>query len=632
MSTSANLQAGTFITSINGKRCTAVPRSNTASSSSSSGENSQQDTTTTTAAADAQQGTAHIHNIYHIHINVHVHLYILFILLDNYHHYRRTGTCYIAATSATAAQTATDQASQSAVALSDVTLSPSAGDASPLFTTIGTAAPTTGNGAAVAATDSATTGTVNTAPSSSSKSSTESTIAVAGGVIGGVAAISLIAFLIWFWRRRVLKKRRSTLLTPLSVDPAYRNEKGEGYVINRGSIGPTPRTEKIKAAVGANLRKLRGRMSQLVTRSGASTPTVNMNRGNSQFMEVSTHSRQNSTLLPSSGAEPTIKDRLLGWWTRKADNMNLGWRKDDDRTAQFARGLNEKRNQAPLSNKPDFLTLLNMDDRDLDREAQRRRGSRRGSRTNGSRSSVDHFLGGLSLNFGDDPFSDANATPHQSAKPAPLVVSQSDNPFNDSNAIPGQPAVPKPTTYVADIRRSRGRSVGAGGGGGSRPPSSNPGFGGAKQSIYAGRESLNSVDSFATRRNKFRSDPFDLEPLPRPSAPRVPSSNVSTAGGSVAGLSEIESVLGGRGVSGAVAGMVRKPVPAHARRESFSSKYSSGVSMGDWSDPGPDVGPATRWDDSVVSTPVENRRDDDELQGRPRRQSGGSQTSVGKAL
>ncbi|EOO02545.1 hypothetical protein UCRPA7_1924 [Phaeoacremonium minimum UCRPA7] len=371
-----------------------------------------------------------------------------------------------------------------------------------------------------------------------------------------------------------------------------------------------------------------------------------MNRGNSQFMEpVSTHSRHNSSALPGAPDNLTAKDRFMDWWSHLTADIGFKWKMRNPQSINSSndpfssRGMSEKK--APLANKPDFLTLLNMDDGELDREAQRRRASR----MKGSGSSAEHFLGGLSLNFGDDPFSDSNAIAHQSAKPAPLTVSQANNPFSDANAIPG-PVVPKPSTYVADIRRSRGQSVSGPPPnstdprrsrgksiGGNRPPSNTAGMG-----MY-GRESTASVDSFATRRNKFRSDPFDLERPELLSRPNVPSSNVSTAGSSAPRFSDFEGsnsrFSNGVGMNPAA---VRKPVPTHSRRESYSSKYSSGISMGDWSDPGPDVGPAAnRWDSSTRSSPTEGWRNEEEQEqstrtGNGRRQSQGSQRSVGKAL
>ncbi|KAI3396019.1 hypothetical protein diail_515, partial [Diaporthe ilicicola] len=454
-----------------------------------------------------------------------------------------------------------------------------------------------------------------------------STIAVAGGVVGGVAVISLVAFLIWFWRRRMLRKRRSTLLTPLSADPGFGRDRQGGYMIERDSIGPTPRSIKVKVALRAQYSRVRGR----IARSGSvrsisssnSGRSVDLNRGNSQFMDsppVVDRNRKNSSALPpGDSANPSFKDRITAVLAKlKGPQMrDPGWNenKNDIFSARGLGGsMKEKDNPRtrPVTNKPDFLTLLNMDDSELDREAQRRRVSRtRG----GSDSSV---FGGLNLNFGQDPFSDANALTSNNAKPAPFQVSGANNPFSDAYAIPGPTHVPQPASYVHDIRRSRGQSIGTivdlnqvmdlrVVNGASRPPSGATARPGGYESTMYMRESTASFESFNTRRNKFRSDPFDLEPLSQsPSSfdrSAVASSTFSAVGSSGAGRYPStsgsipighQSGIGARAAPGG--DVIRKPVPAaHARENSLgSSKYTSGVSEGsmdDWSDPGPDVGP-----------------------------------------
>jgi hypothetical protein len=436
----------------------------------------------------------------------------------------------------------------------------------------------------------------------------------------------MVAFFGWWWRRRAVK-RRSTLLTPLTIDNTFGPDEKGAYVINRGSIGPTPRAERFKAALGYNMRKINGSISRIVTRRGSrgsTAPSVNMNRGNSQFMEPATTNniRPGSPAATGSGPEVTAKDRLMDWWTRLTADISFNWRlkksknPNSDDLFGSPRGMNEKKaGSGPPGTTPDFLTLLGMDDRELDREAQRRRMS--ASRQNGgSASSSDRFLGGLNLNFGgpDDPFSDANAIAHISAKPAPLVVSQNDNPFSDTNAV--VPSVPKPGTYVAEMRRSRGQSVSAAG---QRPPSS---------TVGGYRESGASVESFGTRRNKFRSDPFDLE---RPELLGRSAGSMSSSAGATVGSSRISGSVG--------VGDVRWPAGAHTRADSFTSKYSSGISMGDWSDPGPDVGPAAArggWDGPELrESPTQGwrtRLERESLAKRERRTSGGSQGSVGKAM
>lgn len=497
----------------------------------------------------------------------------------------------------------------------------------------------------------------------------QSTVAVAGGVIGGVVAISVLAFFIWWWRRRLMRRRRSTLLTPLDAVPSFdRDEKG-GYVITRGSIGPTPVTEKVKAALGQNFRRIRGHIRN------KTAPSVNLDRGTSQFIDMaSTHSRANSGII---GADLTAKDRLKGWWS------GMKFNRQRSKSAQEKSIPVTQERKPAVSSQPDFLTLLNMDDRELDREAQRRRASL--SRLNGSVSSTDNFLGGLSLNFSsDNPFSDANAIAHTSAKPAPLAVNSS-NPFSDTNAIRDPPpALPKPATYVADIRRSRSNSTAAAAAAAStfRQPSTVYNFN--------NRDSAGSLATLATattanQRNKFRSDPFDLERpellgggggggggnrpfLPTSVAPTLPPPPAQQLPGqpSAAAAATADPKYPPR-----AAASQRPRADSFTSRYSKYSKYSSGVSVvsalsvveslgGDWSDPGPDVGPGSaggdgggsgrvgggggttanasgtgRWLPARERLAREREREERELQqqqGGGRRASGGSLGSVGKAM
>ncbi|OHF04384.1 hypothetical protein CORC01_00236 [Colletotrichum orchidophilum] len=464
------------------------------------------------------------------------------------------------------------------------------------------------------------------APASSSRSGGVATpVVIASSVVGAVAVIGLLGFLLWLWRKRVLKKRRSTLLTPLSTDPSFREKSS--YVIDRGSLGPTPRSAKLKAALGYSFQRFRGQLGGLVSRNRDSSSTGNR----PQFMNITQHSRNNSSL--SNHGSPrhvvTTKDRVKDWWERLTADMKFNWRLRDDRNAEkdpftSARNMSDRKAAAP--GQPDFLTLLGMNDREVEREAQRRRVSR----NQGSAGSADHFLGGLGLNFENasaNPFSDMNALPHDSAKPAPLVVvnpgngngngnGSDNNPFSDANAISAPAAARKPSsTYVADVRRSRGTSVG---GATTRPPSGST-YSPRLDSIY--RDSTQSVESFATRRNKFRSDPFDLE------RPELLGSSLGSSGGSRATqASSNYSESGG--------GAPRVPGSAHTRADSFSSKYSSGVSMDGWSDPGPDVGPSSGpgYRNEGAESPVAGYRSGDQKKIIGRRPSGGSQNSVGKAL
>ncbi|KAK0669723.1 hypothetical protein QBC41DRAFT_390990 [Cercophora samala] len=499
-------------------------------------------------------------------------------------------------------------------------------------------------------------------PSGASNSNAvQSTLAVAGGVIGGVVALSILAFFFWWWRRRRLRKRRSTLLTPLDATSFDRNEKGGPYIIQRGSIGPTPVSEKVKAALGINFKKIRAHVRNK-TGGGSSAHSVNLDRGTSQFIDPNNiaHSRNGSAGVNTRGGEASVKDRFVDFFSRMKPDLSFKNRDrndpaNDNLAAMGSYNATAEKNATAFNNinnpsgqpggQPDFVTLLGMDESELDREAQRRRGSL--SRNNRrSTSSADHFLSGLNLfsspqNDNLDPFSDANAIvppPRSSAQPAPL------NPFSDANAIGG---VPKPTTYVADIRRSRGQSFTTGGGPPPRQPSTVYGGGGG-----GGRDSLR--DSFTTTvttttipgRNKFRSDPFDLERpeflgmanIPPPiliegKKASIISSTAGTVGtGSVNGsvISKPQSAVV---MNGGIGGGGRRGT----RAESFSSKYSSGVSSfagfegGGWSDPGPDVGPAVVARNGSPTTG--GWRDEEEgMEGIRRVGTGGSGRSVGKAM
>ncbi|KUI71922.1 hypothetical protein VM1G_07891 [Cytospora mali] len=410
---------------------------------------------------------------------------------------------------------------------------------------------------------------------SSSNYGSRSAIALAGGVIGGLAFAGLLAFLIWFWRRR-MQKRRSTLLTPLTADPSLGKEEKEGYVIQRDSIGPTPFSTQVKAAVRLQYNRIRGRNSRSVSSVRDDKDMTNQGR----IMKV----------WAALGGPP----RRGRWWNKNKNDT-------------FATRGSIKEREDPRSrtntNKPSLFTKGG----ELDSEAQRRQLSR----TRGT--SVGTALGGLDLNFSEDPFNDVNATTHISANPPPLFATGANNPFSDANAIGRRAYMPTPSTYIADIRHSRGQSVDSAFAPNrsmnlravdntSRPPSGSTAAY-ADSSIYL----RDSASSFDTRRNKFRSDPFDLEPLSQPSnmygRPAMGTSGLSTIGSAYIrripstnseryrqDMSTTDGVLVGQG------GGLSLPVPAaYTRYNSLgSSRYTSGVSEGtvdNWPAPGPDLGP-----------------------------------------
>lgn len=467
--------------------------------------------------------------------------------------------------------------------------------------------------------------------------STQATVAVAGGVIGGLVVISIIAFLLWFYRKRLVKKRRSTMLTPLSTDNAYtRGEKGS-YVISRNSLGPTTIPEKVRAVVGYNYQRLRGRVNSLVTRSPK--PSVDLNRGNSQFgLPDTPTSRSSSRAGMTNEGAATTNNRFVDWWGRLIEDGNLNWKLRND--PKNGRPDNSSYTSMPNAaqtrqkvGQPDFLTLLSMDEK---QQQQAVGGGAGGSNPRRSQSlGNEHFLGGLGLKFDtENPFADSNAMSHDSAKVMPLTVSGLKNPFSDANAIlePARVAMAGnasnsspnrgaggPATYVQNIRRSRGYSVSAANPN-IRSPSVGTGAAGARiPSVY--RESSVSVETSDTRRNKFRSDPFDLD---RPELLAQSSSDSGAAGSRYSPPS--------RGQAQAQ-GVPSIPRPTRARAESFTSKYSSGVSMADWSDPGPDVGPAAagRWETTPSPDGALGRRRMDAPGPGPGPGSGGGRRGSGSA-
>ncbi|KAI1180982.1 hypothetical protein F4777DRAFT_596166 [Nemania sp. FL0916] len=405
---------------------------------------------------------------------------------------------------------------------------------------------------------------------------TQTTVAIAGGVIGGLVLLSIVTFLMWFVRKRLIKKRRSTLLTPLSTGPASGGDE-KGPYMSRNSLGPATLSGKVRAMVGSNYHRLRGRVNSLVTRSP--NPSTGRDRDSPQFGLSSTPVTRSGTGIGASTAAVITKDRFVDWWGRLFEDGNFNWKLQNDPGSEHpddtSRDLSKTPQPREIGSQPNFLALLSMDEQ---QQQQSFGGNIVTTGSNNSRRSQslgnDHFLGGLGLNFdAEDPFADSNAMTHDSAKVMPLSVSGPgpQNPFSDANALstPARPVsnnhsrASGPITYVQNIRRSRGYSA-------SAATTRLPSRASARRTPSLYRESGVSVETSDTRRNKFRSDPFDLDGPELLS--QAPGSNPQ--------------------------GLPNMPQPAQVRRQSFTSRYSSGVStMGDWSDPGPDVGPAAgRWD------------------------------------
>ncbi|KAF4589332.1 sugar transporter [Ophiocordyceps camponoti-floridani] len=120
---------------------------------------------------------------------------------------------------------------------------------------------------------------------------------------------------------------------------------------------------------------------------------------------------------------------------------------------------------------------------------------------NGSVPELAHDLDGFGVL---NPFADTNATPHEPAYLAQAYMEGTLDPFADPIAAPS-PVLGRPDSSMSGSElRSHRRSVSASVGSSRYPPSI-----GSRSGLRSSFRSLAS--SFAERRNKFRSDPFDLE-------------------------------------------------------------------------------------------------------------------------
>ncbi|KKO98092.1 hypothetical protein THAR02_09804 [Trichoderma harzianum] len=285
-----------------------------------------------------------------------------------------------------------------------------------------------------------------------SSSSRPSTGTIVGGTIGGIAAAAVIIVLLWFWRRRVARDGRGS-------SKAYTEKDSSTSMAQRLGISTT--VSAVKQNIGERF----------------APRNVNMNRGNSQFLETDAVQPRSVAPIRTKGAPNPV---------------------------------------AAAGGKPKGHKLVP----------------------------------GLSFDFGKrfNPFSDANALMSGTVPPPSSSVLA--NPFSDDNMV-----LPPPVS--ASNRRSRGRSLG-----GIRSFQA-PTVPARPHSVH--RESLQSNGSFNQRRDKFRSDPFDLEIESR----LAPPANGTPSRSSSVYSSQIH----------------QNP------HDSYTSKYASGSSLGDWT-AGGDVGPS----------------------------------------
>lgn len=341
-----------------------------------------------------------------------------------------------------------------------------------------------------------------------SKESNDSapTPVVVGSVVGSVMGLSMLVFLFWIMRRRTTRRRRSTLLTPLGIPPGGPGGMGgEKYEIDNNSLGPTPRSTKLAAAVTANAKKFGDRLR--LSTNGALG--VNMNRGNSQFLDSNPSHSGSASVGPYPSSRGDSSQGQQGWWSRvimesSAENLEA------QEISEKERGMTRTPSPNPFSE--------------------------------------GHTMAAV-------PPANPYADTRDSLMPSPLALGGSppqrpprpDDPFSDSNSVaPLAPSHLPPATYVMDVHRSRGPSMARD----LTPPGPN---GSPHLALPTSREAW---------RDNIHSNPFDLELDGR----HVPSvSNIHPLPPRYTAASSIYGVP--------------KRATTHSRAESFTSRYTSGVSM-----------------------------------------------------
>ncbi|KAI1826335.1 hypothetical protein F4861DRAFT_102574 [Xylaria intraflava] len=298
--------------------------------------------------------------------------------------------------------------------------------------------------------------------------SSKTTAAIAGGVIGGLAAIFLIAFLVWLGAKRLVKKRRSTLLTPLSTHPAYSGGEKGSNITNRTSLGPTTILEKAGATVGSNYHRLRGRVHSLV--AGNSSPSVDLDRRNPIRLPdtLASHSIPEFDMISNEGTAATRK--FADQRERPNKNGNSNWKPCNEPVCGHPNhhmpciGASNAAQSGETPIQPASLTHTNA------KMGQQEAGNNTAGDASPQRSQSPENGYILSVPVQEfeaaDPFADSDAVCHDSTGP---VAPETDNTFSDANSNTD-------TTAVHTYSNSRV-----------------------------------SVETSGTRRSKFRSDPFDLD-------------------------------------------------------------------------------------------------------------------------
>ncbi|KAJ4255020.1 hypothetical protein NW762_009824 [Fusarium torreyae] len=387
--------------------------------------------------------------------------------------------------------------------------------------------------------------------------------AVVGSIVGSLMGIGFMAFVIfWLMRRRNLKRRRSTLLTPLGIPPGAPGS-AEKYEIDNHSLGPTPRSAKVAAAMSANAKKIGRRFRQSMSDSA----NVDMNRGNSQFGSDPSHSRNVSMARSPSGRVSSPPEGQQGWWSRLIEESSVEnlaaaqahpmpekqyYDQYDGRRTPSPNPFSDANTMAavPRGNSPDRAPSPNpFSDASSMAAAPRENSWGRAPSPNpfsdyNSMAAVPH-VNSVGYN---------NPSPRDSLVPSPLAptrAARSDGPFSDENSTMGpEPVQLPPTVYPGYVEQRRGPSMAR------------------NLTPQAPNDKANLAPPMYNQesRGNVHSNPFDLELDGR----HVPS------------VSNIQQMPRNT-MASSVYSMPKRTTVRHSRAESYTSRYTSGVSsIGEW--------------------------------------------------
>ncbi|KAH7249696.1 uncharacterized protein BKA55DRAFT_512386 [Fusarium redolens] len=322
---------------------------------------------------------------------------------------------------------------------------------------------------------------------------------VVGSIVGSIVGLSFLALVIfWLIRRRRQQRRRSTLLTPLDFPQGGSGK--EKYEIDNHSLGPTPRSVKVAAAMSANAKKIGQRFRQSMSSSH-----VDMSRGNSQFGAESQSISTNRA--PSRGS--AAPGQQQGWWSRLIEESSVV-----DLAAAPPVPNNDHDGRRTPSPSP-------FSDPNTVPAASRGNSYGRGS-----------------------------TLPHGSLVPPPLAPARPhslDNPFADeSSSLSPDPMQPPPMAYREPVDQRRGSTM-------SRnltPQSTGDGVRLRPQEVWRGN---------------VHSNPFDLE----------------LDGRHMSSMGHIQNMP--RYTAASSFYSTNRQTVRHSRAESYTSRYTSGVSdVSEW--------------------------------------------------